>query len=225
MKIDLSEMGRKIRAIRGRLSLEEFEPIAGISKSMLSLYERGEAWPKPDVLSKIAEFGKISFDELLTGKEPGPGPEPTTVPDESIKEPSFPADTAKVNVYSMAGAGMPHTLTDYEPIETITLPARFIRPNIVPIRIRGRSMEPMIFNGAYVGVDKEDRQLVSGEVYAVWLPYEGAVVKRLYMAADRIIVKSDNPSFPELSIPINQVDENFIIGRVKWVLQEIEREG
>lgn len=175
-----------------------------------------------DRLRLFCQEEGLNYEWMLTGRGEmfleGEG-------EKGIKETANPADISTINVYAIAGAGMPHSLTDYDSIETISLPARFIKPNITPIKIRGHSMEPMIFNGAYVGIDKEDRQLVSGEVYAVWLPYEGAVVKRLYMAADSIVVKSDNPSFPELSIPINQVGDNFILGRVKWVLQEIAQEG
>lgn len=72
MKIDLKEMGRRIREIRGDLSLDDFEAILGVSRSSISLYERGESWPKPETLSKIVAHGKVTYEWLLTGKEPEP---------------------------------------------------------------------------------------------------------------------------------------------------------
>lgn len=65
MKIDLKKMGERIRQIRGKLSLLEFEAIAHVSRSMLSLYENGEAWPKPDTLNNIAAHGRVGVEWIL----------------------------------------------------------------------------------------------------------------------------------------------------------------
>lgn len=199
-----------MREIRGDLSLDDFEVILGLSRSSISLYERGSAWPKPDTLSNYAEYGKVSYEWILTGKDRAAeqGIPPSTI--EKIKESSLTADTVQMHVYAMAGAGMPQTLSDYDPIETLNLPSRFAKPNISPIKIEGRSMEPMIVNGAIVGVDRDDLHVVSGEIYAVWLPYEGAVVKRLYMGANSIILKSDNPNFPEITIPVPEIGQDHL---------------
>jgi transcriptional regulator with XRE-family HTH domain len=223
MRIDLKLVGKRIREVRGKLALEEFGEILGISRAMVSKYERGEAWPKPDVLSNIAECGKVSFDWLLGLTERGPTDSAITGirKTHDIAGPGIPEGYVKSDVYLLGGAGAPYALTSQEPIDTIFLPQKFLKPSIVPIQIAGRSMEPILLNGAFVGVDKTERKVVSGEVYAVYLPYEGTVVKRLYMSTDHVILKSDNPSFPELSIPIDKIDpDNFILGRVKWVLQE-----
>lgn len=223
MKINLKEMGERIRSIRGKLSLAEFEPILGISKNMISLYERGESWPKPEVLSNIAEYGKVSFDWLFGLPDPQTS-DPAITGIRLAHEPpsdNLPEGYAKSDVYLLGGAGNPHDLTSQEPIETLFLPQKFLKPSILPIQIAGRSMEPVLLNGAFVGVDREERKVISGEVYAVHLPYEGTVVKRIYMSTDHVILKSDNPSFPELTISIEKIDpDNFILGRVKWVLQE-----
>lgn len=61
----MKKMGERIKQIRGDMTLTEFEPVAKISKNMISLYERGEAWPKPDTISNISEFGGVSFNWLL----------------------------------------------------------------------------------------------------------------------------------------------------------------
>jgi Predicted transcriptional regulator len=70
MSIELKVIGGRIKEIRGRLSLADFEKILGVSRSSISLYERGEAWPKPETLAKIVEHGRVTYDWLFTGKEP-----------------------------------------------------------------------------------------------------------------------------------------------------------
>jgi len=127
----------------------------------------------------------------------------------------------KVDVYALAGAGSPKDLIDNEPIDTIMVPSDFMKPSIVPIKIKGESMEPTIYEGAVVGIDKEDKEIISGKIYAVWLPYEGAVIKRIFIDIDKVILKSDNISFPEISLPFKELDDNFILGRVKWIIQRL----
>jgi SOS-response transcriptional repressor LexA len=124
-----------------------------------------------------------------------------------------------VGVYALAGAGNPTDLVNIDPVEKIVIPQGFYRPSIITIKVRGKSMEPLIRDGAYVGVDREDKWIVSGEIYAVWLPHEGAVIKRLYLDMEKITLKSDNPQFPVINISLQGLDDNFIQGRVKWVIQ------
>jgi len=227
MQINLKEMGSRIKQIRGEMSLAEFESVAKVSKNMISLYERGESWPKPDTLSNIVEFGKVSYEWLLTGRDISNSE--TVVNDPKISylrkqissDDFLPLGYVRANVYHLAGGGVPRELVEYDPISTICLPEQYLKPSMVPIKISGRSMEPVIYNNAYVGVDTADLRVISGEIYAVWLPYEGAVVKRLYMASDKVILKSDNPSFPDIEIPKTEIEaDHFIMGRVRWVLQE-----
>jgi phage repressor protein C with HTH and peptisase S24 domain len=127
----------------------------------------------------------------------------------------------KLDVFTLAGAGTPKELTEHEPIDTIYVPISFAGHSIVPVKVRGDSMYPLIHDGAVVGVDREDRQIISGGLYAIWFPYEGAVIKRLFMGLDRVELKSENPIHPTLLIPLKELDEHFLLGRVKWIIQRI----
>ena len=71
----------------------------------------------------------------------------------------------------------------------------------------------------HCGVEK-DKDVVSGELYAVWLEYEGAVVKRLYMEREIVRICSDNPAFKEMQIKNDDINgETFILGKVCWLMQ------
>lgn len=201
MKINLKEIGGRFRQIRGNKSLIDFERIAGISKNMISLYERGEAWPKPDILCNILEYGGKSFDWLFLGQDN------MTIAENS---PNYlpPSDYTHIDVFSMAGAGAPHTLTEYEPIDTLTIPTKLMKTGIVPVKVRGRSMEPNIFNGAIVGIDTTDKALVSGEIYGIWLPYEGAVIRRVTMSFDHITLQPDNEMFIIPRLPSSETNHS-----------------
>lgn len=126
----------------------------------------------------------------------------------------------ELKVFALAGAGHPNNLVDTEPVAEIVVPKDFYKPSIVPVKIRGRSMEDTIMDGAIVGVDRTDKRVVSGEIFAVWMPYEGAVVKRLYLDTEKITCRSDNPKFDDFIVSLDKVGEHFIQGRIKWVIQQ-----
>ena len=60
----------------------------------------------------------------------------------------------------------------------VPLPQAFLRPSLQVLRLRGQAMEPLLREGAYIGVDMEDLAPVSGRTYALFAPLEGVVVRR-----------------------------------------------
>lgn len=122
----------------------------------------------------------------------------------------------------LSGGGQTPTEWDAESIGDICIPTAYYRPSLAVIKMDGSSMEPFIRNGAVVGIDKDKKSVVSGEVFAVHVPFEGLAIKRVYLDAEnsRIILKSENPNHPPLSIPAKEAAER-ILGRAIWILQEI----
>lgn len=135
--------------------------------------------------------------------------------------PLNPEDVVVMQVYVTGGAGAPYEFIPSEPIEEIIVPKAYYTRSIIPVKVRGRSMERTLRDGAVVGVDRSDRLIVNGELYAVWLPYQGTVIKRLYLDDKMIQLQSDNEEFRprDIEVALDEVDDNFIQGRVKWVIQ------
>lgn len=104
----------------------------------------------------------------------------------------------------------------------LNIPLSFACPGIYVIRMDAASMEPLITKGAYVGLDTTQGAVASGELYGVRLPYEGLVVKRCFIDTQngRLLLRSENPSHPEVTLPIDGHDE-YIVGRVVWVLHRM----
>jgi phage repressor protein C with HTH and peptisase S24 domain len=101
------------------------------------------------------------------------------------------------------------------------IPRQKMKQSMRAIKVRGPSMEPTILDGAIVGIDTDDRDIMSGLIYLVWKNYEGAVIRRVYVRSGKIILKPDNPVYPEDEIPPENNDENIIIGKVKWIFQSM----
>ena len=129
------------------------------------------------------------------------------------------AKSAVVPVYSALDPYTPERRA--ASVGRLNIPLSYAQPEVYVIRIESASMEPFFRRGAYVGIDTARKGVVSGELFAINLPYEGVVLKRIYIDAPRnnMILRSENPSHPELVLPVSEQDS--IVGRVSWVLQKL----
>jgi len=129
----------------------------------------------------------------------------------------------KVPVYSFAGAGKFIDLTEIEPIDTLLIPKEFYRKHLSIVKVIGPSMEPYIKDGAYVAIDLNYKELVSGYIYCINLDYEGVLIKYVIKSREGVTLKSENPKFDNIFIPKNEItdSDHFVIGRVVWVWQNI----
>lgn len=102
----------------------------------------------------------------------------------------------------------------------ISIPQSFLSPGLHVVRIDNAAMEPQVLKGAYVGIDTAQNRVSSGEMYGVNLPYEGLVLKRVFVDTEgkRLILRSENPAHPEVSLPLGGY-EKYVVGRLAWVLQ------
>ncbi len=214
-------VGGRIKAVRlkERLTQREFAQELGITQGFLSEIEKGIKSPSDTLVMafiyryEINEKWFFLGEGEMFGKRKHPLFGPEIVP--------YEGDLIEVGVFALAGAGHPGDLVDPESIETAVFPKEFLKPGIIPVKIQGESMEPSLYDGAIVGVDQEDLCLVSGKVYAIWLDYEGAVIKRVFVEPNKIIFKSDNPGFPESHLDIENIKDGFVLGRIKWVIQKL----
>lgn len=78
----------------------------------------------------------------------------------------------------------------------------------------GDSMEPLFSEGDTLLVDKSDVEVMDGKIY-VTLGDE-LRVKRVHKSLSGLILRSENPKYPD--IPVTGPDlENFVVhGRVRW---------
>lgn len=93
---------------------------------------------------------------------------------------------------------------------------------VMVFKMEAANMEPTIRKGAFVGVDTSLKNIVSGEVYAVFIPNEGVALKRLFhdVEKSRFILRSENPMHPEQHLPVDKRSD-FIIGKAVWVQQTL----
>jgi phage repressor protein C with HTH and peptisase S24 domain len=106
--------------------------------------------------------------------------------------------------------------------EQLTVPEPFHRASLLVVRMDENDMEPCIHRGAYVGIDKDRKAIRSGALYAIDMPVEGLVIKRIVHDTEnaRLILQSENQRHADQILPADTAVDR-VLGRVVWVFQEI----
>lgn len=220
-------LGERIRHVREsvlNLNQCEFAHDLGFSRiATISDYEKNKRNPDITVLRKIASIGHVTLEWLLTGEGkisiydiPKPAHESLKDSGVSLYSPDF----TEVKVYDIAAVEGPGKFPGAEPESSFLVPRRDYERGSLALRVRGGGMSPTISDGAIVGIDVGNKRPVSGDIYTVWLNFEGVTIKRIFVYPDRVVLKPDNPTFPETAIFITKnPGEEFIIGKVAWVYQ------
>ena len=219
------KFNERIKFIRKHLGLnqKEFGDILGVSQRAISNWESGRNEPSIEVLNSISTKWAINPTWLLTGRGE------MFLKDESkqiaIQKTQNNQDEITLNYYPevYAAAGYGATNQDFTPVETITLPKKFLIEilNIFPtypldiIKVIGDSMEPYIQDGETVLVERNPKPRngdivianINGEVY----------IKRIEKDPFGKWIKfiSDNPLYETFKIEGEDLKSVDIIGIVR----------
>lgn len=103
----------------------------------------------------------------------------------------------------------------------LCIPQSLASQGVKVFQIDSTAMEPLIRKGAYIGVDTTQKQVISGELYAVHLPYEGVTIKRVFpnSASGETVLRTENPNHPEMILPTARLGDS-VIGRVIWTINK-----
>ncbi len=98
--------------------------------------------------------------------------------------------------------------------------ARFGVPSsMVFMDVVGDSMEPGIYDGDMVLVDKSHQRLSPGVVLAVGVD-DAIYLKRAEARPGGVILRSDNPGYPPVELYGDELDAFRIIGKMVWLCRD-----
>ncbi len=85
---------------------------------------------------------------------------------------------------------------------------------LIRFRVQGQSMEPVIMSGAWITVDMSNTAVVDGFPYLI-RSGDQIAVKYLFKRPDQgLIIRSHNPSEPDVVVPIGEMENVSVLGRV-----------
>jgi len=177
-----------------------------------------------------------SVDELFVVKgvwrgRPGDPSGVEFIPDPRSLTPEAEPEVEMSSVRLMAAelSGGAGALADDIALDHISFPTRWFRQHSVNLRnatlhrVRGKSMEPTIREGAIVLLDHDRTDPSIEGIYAFNRSEDGLRVKRLHRIRDHLVVMSDNRSdeYPTELLAREEMNETRVLGRVAAVISEI----
>lgn len=215
----------RIKRATGARTQVDLASILGIRQSSISDAKRRQSIPA-DWLLKLFRSHGLNPDWISNGDQPQVLREGMALP-VGVMEPGagYSGEKPKsrsVTVSSMTGVIAEDGTFQEKPVEMLSIPEPFACAGLSVLKMEHQNMEPLLRRGAYLGLSKEQRQLRSGEIFAVAVPNEGLVVRRLFndFENNRVILRSENPAYKEEFLSAAALAGN-IVGRICWVLQEL----
>ncbi|MGA4125529.1 XRE family transcriptional regulator [Ralstonia nicotianae] len=231
----MSTLGQRVKEAREAVPMtqEALARAVGVSQGLIGQIESGKNQGSKHIAS-LARVLNVSADWLETGMgsrsrvtTPHGGTviygRPITTYNSLDELP--PESTIMITHIDVAlSAGNGRETWHIEELTPLPFQADYIRrldatpKNLVAVKVRGDSMEPRLFDGDTVVVDKADRRIpASGGVFA--LVYSGEMlVKQLFKQPDGSLrVVSDNKDkYDPFTVPTDQLEYIEIVGRVKY---------
>lgn len=192
----------RIKSLReeNHITQEELAKKMGLSKGIISLYEKEIRKPSLEILIKLSEIFDCSIDYILCK---------TDIRNAVI-------NLARIPILGTVKAGY-DWLAEENVIDYITLKENI--PNLkeyYALRITGDSMLPLLSEGDLVIVHDQD-DVESGQTAVVLINGEEATVKKIVKTNEGIELHSMNPYYPVKKFTFEDM-KNIpvkIIGRVK----------
>lgn len=106
-----------------------------------------------------------------------------------------------------------------KPIDVIAIPRKDYKDGIVAFMVYGHAMHDLIPDGSIVGVNTQDQDIISGEIYLIWLPHEtNPLIRKVYANGRGLILKPENDKYETVMLESEDITDKTIQGRVLWYL-------
>jgi phage repressor protein C with HTH and peptisase S24 domain len=225
-KIAKIEIGNRVKCVRGKNPQKEFAKILGFSSSYLSEVESGKTKPSLELLIRISEITKYNLHWLVTGEGPLFVESSTSMVKEDsalygeLGEYAFIPLVALETVKGREGKGIGRGAEVKYAFRRRWLQLKGNLEDFVLFEVRGDSMDPTITDSDFVLIDRSQKQVVVGNIYALRAK-NAVMVKRLQPIDARCIkVMSDNKLYESYDIDLDKGDIE-IIGQIIWIGREL----
>ena len=173
--------------------------------------------PSPDFLKRISDRFDISATWLLMGKGPM-----------RLNEISTTTEFVPIPRYTVsASAGGGSFVSDPVDITYYAFSIQWIKRRSLDISqlhivdVRGDSMEPTLFDGDLILVDRAHTEPMDGKLYVLRIAHQLVVKHIQTLRSDRIALLSANPVYPSREIDLMDTSNDLeVIGRVVASMHE-----
>lgn len=194
---------------------------SGVTHTSISYWLSGRnKGMRAETAQKVANALGVSALWLATGDEtPAAQPEAPVADDECVLIPVL-------GLRASAGFGYTPSWEDMEETgdKIPRLRSWFHKHHLNPasccfLGVKGDSMEPTIWDGDKILVNRAYQPILAGKVYAFFIDGDLRVMRLIQKLDGTLIIRSDNSGYPEEELPSDERDRFQMIGRV------VDRQG
>lgn len=218
------KVGKKLKLLREKFnfSQEDFAKVLGLSAKSYWNYENDKRVIPSKVLSKIVHCYRLNLNWLFCDVEPMifDNDNIYKIADDMNKYQFFEIPVRK-NVEASMGYGA--IIYDESETDTYIVTKQFVEEiNFNPdeadiIFARGDSMEPTIYGGDSILIDKSRKDIHDGCIYCIRLDGQLLIKRLQLLGRKKIGIISDNPKYKIREENLNDESVDFdVIGEVRW---------
>jgi|TARA_R110001583_G_scaffold4770_2_gene27096 phage repressor protein C with HTH and peptisase S24 domain len=215
MILNALEIIERLKTCYGIKSDTDLNKASSLSNGTVTGWKKRNTIPYKEIYEASRATG-YSMDWILTGQGIPQTDKIQVVPEAD--------DYCHISQYSIEASAGQGALVEAENIDQhLAFKESWLRKsginpaNLIAIYARGDSMEPTIFSGDSLVIDKtKDTVTSDGGVYVI--NYDGELfVKRVQKQLDGLVaITSDNKNYRDMTIPTQDLSKLKIIGRVVW---------
>jgi len=231
-----ASLSRRFQTIRldKKLSQTDFAARLGVSQRTVSRIEKGERFPKSDLLEKVCDEFGVSLSWLVRGEHADAGPPGREMSHEELAKvladalKTAEAETGyaarrRLGVIPLFHIGGDEPTIQYagdlparEAAEYIPAPSDVSDPDAFACRFHGDSMVP-VFEEGHILLFSPATEVRSGDYACVRLDDTSTFRRIFFPDEDQVRLVALNPQYPELRIPRRDVRRLF---RLVWRLSQ-----
>ncbi len=137
---------------------------------------------------------------------------------DGVQDERAPQEMTSINVYRLELLKDPDNAPLRVPVDTLIVSKLTAKAGPVAFKAADDSMGDTIRDGAIAGIQYRDLTLRDGAIYIVRTASGSVLMRRIFKGNNALIMRPDNPQFPELTASASEVT---IIGKVAWVMQTL----
>lgn len=206
------DTGTKLRKLRDSIGKTQLElsKLLHVTKSTISMYERNERTPSPDILKKYSQLFDVSIDYLLG------------TPNDTVE---MLGQAVTMNKYpyidDYVSAGSPVNIEGMKDVPNIYVPDELLgsyagSKRLFFLKVNGESMNKIIPNGSTIGVISYDsiNDIKNGDIVVYSTEDHSFAVKYFYKEENKLIFKPSS-TYHYYYDKVFDINDNIrIIGKV-----------
>lgn len=206
------DTGTKLRKLRDSIDKTQLElsKLLHVTKSTISMYERNERTPSPDILKKYSQLFDVSIDYLLG------------TPNDTVE---MLGQAVTMNKYpyidDYVSAGSPVNIEGMKDVPNIYVPDELLgsyagSKRLFFLKVNGESMNKIIPNGSTIGVISYDsiNDIKNGDIVVYSTEDHSFAVKYFYKEENKLIFKPSSTYHYYYDLVFDINDNIRIIGKV-----------